>query len=489
MDTTYTPVIGIEIHVELATKSKMFCGCTNDPFNAEKPNIYTCPVCLGMPGGLPVANKQAVEWTIKIGQALGCKIATFSKFDRKHYFYPDLAKGYQISQYDQPLCVEGLVTTELGDVRITRVHLEEDTGKLIHSEIPSNSVNHPVGESEASLRTGSSKNSGEAHSTALRYAQGNHETQRVSLIDFNRAGVPLVEIVTEPDIKSAAHAKAYAKKIAQIIRYLDVSTADMEKGSMRLEANISVQSAEEKAAGKLPDYKVEVKNLNSFRFIERAVTYEVKRQADIRSTGELPKQETRGWNENKNQTFSQRSKESAEDYRYFPDPDLPPLHFDDNYIDSIKKTLPVLPDELIKTWIEKGIKENEAGILADDKRNIQLVKTLFETASEKNNPLKTITQWINKKITLSDQDVETKDANSLAASLYSQSAALAQTVSISDDELERVVSEVLASNQKAAADYKAGKVQVMGFLMGMVKRQLGNIDIAVIKEKLESKLR
>ncbi|MEP7166596.1 MAG: Asp-tRNA(Asn)/Glu-tRNA(Gln) amidotransferase subunit GatB [Candidatus Woesebacteria bacterium] len=433
---SYTPVVGIEIHVELKTKSKMFCGCVNDPFGAQKPNIYTCPVCLGMPGGLPVANKTAIEWTIKVGQALGCEIALFSKFDRKHYFYPDLPKGYQISQYDQPLCVNGLVKTEFGDVRITRVHLEEDTGKLIHQDL---------------------------------------NGQKVSLVDFNRSGVPLVEIVTEPDIKSPEMAKAYAKKIRQIIKYLDVSLADMEKGSMRLEANISVQTEEEKQSEQLPAYKVEVKNLNSFRYIERAIAYEVKRQGDVRDGNTLPTQETRGWNESKNQTFAQRSKESAEDYRYFPDPDIPPLLFTQSYIDSIKDTLPLLPDQVIATWVAKGMKESEAQILSEDRANVLLVDELFQKSSD---ALKIVTQLVNKKIMLSSN----------VDDIIAQSKVLTQTNSVDERELEKVIDEVLTENAKAVNDYKAGKTQVIGFLLGMVKRKLGNIDTVVLKEALIKKL-
>jgi aspartyl-tRNA(Asn)/glutamyl-tRNA(Gln) amidotransferase subunit B len=438
-DSSYTPVVGIEIHVELATKSKMFCGCKNDPFGAEEPNIYTCPVCLGMPGALPVANKQAIEWTIKIGQALGSKISLFSKFDRKHYFYPDLPKGYQISQYDQPLCLGGVVKTEFGDVRITRVHLEEDTGKLQHTEL---------------------------------------DGKKVSLVDFNRSSVPLVEIVTEPDIHSPEQAKAYAKKIHQIIKYLDVSLADMEKGSMRLEANISVQTTAEKKEGKLPDYKVEVKNLNSFRYIEKAIQFEIKRQSDIRDGGELPTQETRGWSEVKNQTFAQRSKESAEDYRYFPDPDLPPMRFTQNYVDKIKASLPKLPDQVISEWVEKGLKPAEAQILSEEKKNVEIVERLFQKSSD---ALKIITQWVNKKITPVDSAI----IEPIVEDLIVQSAALAQTASVSDDELERVVRAVLAENPKAVADYKAGKTQVMGFLFGMVARKLGKLSIEVVKPLIE----
>ncbi len=442
---SYTPVVGIEIHVELATKSKMFCGCTNDPFGADKPNIYTCPVCLGMPGALPVANKQAIEWTIKIGQALGCEIALFSKFDRKHYFYPDLPKGYQISQYDQPLCVNGVVKTEFGDVRITRVHLEEDTGKLMHQEL---------------------------------------NGAKVSLVDFNRSGVPLVEIVTEPDITSPEMAKAYAKKIHQIIRYLNVSMADMEKGSMRLEANISVQTEEEKVAGKLPNYKVEVKNLNSFRYIERAIAYEVKRQAGLRDDGTLPTQETRGWNETKNQTFSQRSKESAEDYRYFPDPDIPPLRFTKETIVGINSTLPMLPDQVIAMWMEKGIKESEARILSEEVVNVEVVAALF--AQKEADPLPIITQWVNKKITV---DITSGIIKPIVEQLLTQSKALSSTETIAPDELKAIITQVLEENPKAVADYKAGKTQVIGFLIGMCTRKIGKkIETALLTKEIQAQL-
>ena len=218
---TYKLVCGMEIHAELKTDSKMFCGCKNDPFGADQPNIYTCPTCLGMPGGLPVANKKAIEWTIKVGLALGCKINLFSKFDRKNYFYPDLPKAYQISQYDLPFCYEGVVETSYGPVRITRIHLEEDTGKLQHVTIKNGKVN------------------GEAREGALGY-------KKVSLIDFNRSSVPLMEIVTEPDIKSPEQAKEYAKKIRDILRYLEVADCDMDQGGMRLEANISIAPVDQK---------------------------------------------------------------------------------------------------------------------------------------------------------------------------------------------------------------------------------------------------
>src|SRR3990167_2091012 len=256
----YQPVIGLEVHIELSTKSKMFCSCSADYFGA-KPNTHTCPICLGLPGAMPKANVKAMEFTQKFGAAVGCKIASSSKFDRKNYFYPDLAKGFQISQYDLPFSAEGFlqIKTENGNlkkVRITRAHLEEDTGKLTHATI---------------------------------------NNRRVTLVDFNRSGVSLMEIVSEPDMNSAAEAKLYAQKIRQIARYLGIADADMEKGSMRIEPNVSLRKVTQgtKTKKELPPYKVELKNINSFKFAERAIDYEIKRQAEILDKGEVPAQETR----------------------------------------------------------------------------------------------------------------------------------------------------------------------------------------------------
>lgn len=428
----YLPIIGMEVHAELKTNSKMFCGCKNDPFHAKKPNIYTCPVCLGMPGGLPVANKKAIEWTIKLGLALNCKINLFSKFDRKNYFYPDLAKGYQISQYDIPFCYDGVLETDEGSVRIRRIHLEEDTGKLQHKTI---------------------------------------EGKKVSLIDFNRSGVPLIEIVTEPDIHSASHAKAYAKKLRQIIRFLDISDCDMEQGSMRLEANISLlqttdQPANRQLPTELPNYKVEVKNINSFTFLEKAIQYEVKRHEKILGDGQTPSQETRGWDEDNNQTFSQRSKENAEDYRYFPDPDLPPIQFTQKQIDQLSSELPELPDSIISRWkIEYEIDPKSGLILTETPAIAQQANTTFVLATEKKISVKNLVNaWVNKKIKVSE--------NSSAKEIIAQFIELTKTDDVSDQEIESAIQTVLDRETDAVNNYKAGKVQVIGFLMGQVMKEL-----------------
>ena len=426
----YKVIIGMEVHAELKTESKMFCGCKNDPFHAPEPNNYTCPVCLGFPGALPVANKKAIEWTVKLGLALGCKINRFSKFDRKHYFYPDLPKGYQISQYDLPFCYDGKIETSFGPVGITRVHLEEDTGKLIHNTV---------------------------------------DGRKVSLIDFNRSGAPLVEIVTEPEIYSSAQAKEYAKRLRQIIRYLDISDCDMEKGGMRLEANISLLDRRSKIKDQkleLPNYKVELKNINSFRFLERGIEYEIERQKEILESGKIPDQETRGYNSEKNITYTQRSKESAEDYRYFPDPDLPPVRFDDKWFADIRSSVPELIDSVFNRW-EKDYQVDR-----------KLTELLFETAAESKKITEIFLSLSRQKLPV-DKFVNAVINKKLAFDLFHKSAEETvdiykksiQIDDITDKELETYIHNVLSLNQKAVADYKSGKKTVMNFLVGMVMKE------------------
>lgn len=436
----YEPVIGLEIHVELKTKSGMFCGCPADHF-AKKPNTGTCPVCLGFPGALPTPNKKAVEWTIMLGLALGSEIAEVSKFDRKHYFYPDLPKGYQISQYDQPLCRGGKIATSFGDVRIHRVHLEEDTGKLQHAVV---------------------------------------DGKKVTLVDFNRSGVPLVEIVTEADIHSSEQAKEFLKKLHQIVRYLGISDADMEKGSMRLEPNISIRKVGETG---MPPYKVEVKNINSFRFAAAAIEYELKRHEAILNDGKIPVQETRGWDEAKNGTVSQRSKEEAADYRYFPEPDIPPMRFTKDVIASIGKDIPELPDAKKTRFMSVyALNDADASQLTDSRALADYFEEAVKAASVLEKPYspKEVANWlINKK-----PDIE----KVMPAKLIEELHEAKKVVAVSADELSAIITPVLAANEKAVADYKAGKQQVIMFLMGLVRKQLPKADTKIILEALKMAL-
>lgn len=434
----YTTIIGAEIHVELKTKSKMFCGCRNDPFNANDPNIYTCPVCLGLPGALPVPNEQAIKHTILLGLALNCTISNESIFDRKHYFYPDLPKGYQISQQGKPLCKDGYVDTSEGRVRINRVHLEEDTAKLIHEKV---------------------------------------DGKRVSLIDFNRSGVPLVEIVTEPDIKSANQAKEFLKKIRTIVRFLNISDADMEKGSMRLEANISLSND-----GNLPNYKVEVKNINSFNFYARAVEFEEKRQAKILESGKVPVQETRGWDLSSGKTVSQRLKESAQDYGYFPDPDIPPLDIPHQMIDAIKNNLPMLPDEYEKELISLGVRKDYASLASTDTRTSNYLREALGLIPDtKINPNELAGLVINKKV-----NITKKSAKQLVDELLAK-----QSEAVTDaGELTRLIDQVITDNNKVVNDYISGKQAAFGYLMGQImKLSQGKADANIAKEILTKKLK
>jgi len=429
MPANYTPVIGAEIHVELATKSKMFCGCKNDPFHAGKPNIYTCPVCLGLPGALPVPNKKAIEDCILIGLALNCKIQANSKFDRKHYFYPDLPKGYQISQYDEPFCVDGYIDTSFGRVGITRVHMEEDTAKLQHHTVSG---------------------------------------KKVSLIDFNRSGVPLVEIVTEPQIHSAEQAKELLKKIRDTIRALGVSTCNMQEGSMRLECNISLTKD-----SNLPPYKVEVKNINSFRYFANSVIYEIQRQTALLDKGETPRQETRGYRDDGKKTVSQRSKEEAQDYRYFPEPDIPPIVVGAKWLAEIKSRLPELPEAKLAKLEQLKISDNAAKLLVKDPDLYQKLLAVHELSPDLT--IQAAKDLVNKKVN-----------QALSATELVRHYQTASASTISDIEtLSQEVSGIVSENPAVVADYKAGKKNALGYLVGQVmKRTHGKADPKLVNQLL-----
>lgn len=451
----YTPVIGLEVHIELNTKSKMFCGCDNNWFG-QTPNTHTCPVCLGLPGALPVPNKKAIEGCIKIGLSLNCDIPLLSKFDRKNYFYPDLAKGYQISQYDQPFSENGYMILSSGKkIGIRRAHMEEDTGKLMHETV-----------------------------------DGEH----VSLIDFNRSGSPLVEIVTEPDFASAAEVKEYLQKLQQLVRYLGVADADMEKGGMRLEPNISLRVtpsdsslALKKGEGQgegftLPDYKVEVKNINSFSFVSSAIEYEITRQAELLDKGERPAQETRGWDEDKHKTISQRSKEEAADYRYFPEPDIPPFVWTKDYIEELKAELPELPDVKKERFIkEYTLSEYNAELLTrtTDLANYfeEAVKVGKDHGIDSTKIANTI---INKKV-----DSE----KILPAQLIKDLKTAQVTDTLSTEELQAVLKPIVEANVNVVADYKKGKVNALMFLVGQAMRELkGKAKADTVRTALEKLL-
>lgn len=417
MESYQTIIIGLEIHVELKTDSKMFCGCSADFFGHE-PNTHVCPVCLGLPGSLPVANKKAIEKTVLAGLALSCQIPSFSKFDRKNYFYPDLPKGYQISQYDLPLAVNG----KIGKVRIRRVHLEEDTAKLVHAAV---------------------------------------KGKKSTLIDFNRSGVPLMEVVTEPDIKSSQEAKEFLKKLQQILRYLNLSDCDMEKGSMRLEVNVSVKN---KKAATLPKYKVEIKNLNSFRFVEKAIDYEAKRQIQLIKAGKQPAQETRGWDEMKQVTYSQRRKEEAKDYRYFPEPDLPPIRWSEKQPAVIRKQLLELPDaKMIRFQKKYGLNDYQTRILIETKAKADYFEeTIMVGKKHKIEPKKIANVIINKRV---------NTEKILPAELIQILVKKKAKPTIKREDLEKIIDFVFKQNKRAVEDYQKGKTTAIEFLVGQVARE------------------
>jgi aspartyl-tRNA(Asn)/glutamyl-tRNA(Gln) amidotransferase subunit B len=455
--TRYEVVVGLEVHAQVLTQSKMFCGCSTD-YLTTPPNANTCPVCLGLPGSLPVINRRAVEATIRTALALNCEIPEFSKFDRKNYFYPDLPKGYQISQYDLPLSRNGYLEFDVkGEARrcgITRVHLEEDTGKLLHA--------------------------------------GAIEESQSSLVDFNRAGVPLMEIVSEPDLRSADEAREYVIRLRAILQYVGVNNGDMESGQLRCDANVSMRPVGQTEYGT----KVEIKNMNSFRAIHRAIEYEIERQTEVLEAGGRLVQETRGWNDARGLTVSQRTKEFAEDYRYFPEPDLPPLEVSREWVEEIRQSLPELPSARRQRFITAyGLSPYDASLLTSSKP----IAEFFEEAVRLGAPAKAAANWIlgdfsrllnadHKEIQVASVKpahlqqligliesgvISGKMAKQTFEAMYrapdpgpALAAAKGSSQISGDTELAGIVDQVIAENAKSVADFKAGKEQALKFLIG-----------------------
>jgi aspartyl-tRNA(Asn)/glutamyl-tRNA(Gln) amidotransferase subunit B len=492
----YQPVIGLEIHAELKTASKMFCDCLNDPETAE-PNVNICPICMGHPGSLPVINQGAVESVIKTALALNCQIPNSAKFDRKNYFYPDLPKGYQISQYDLPLSIKGFLEIRIKEdnasqktskkkIRITRIHLEEDTGKLIHP-------------------------------------QGTD----YSLVDFNRAGVPLMELVTEPDITSGQEARQFCEELQLILRYLDVSEANMEKGQMRCEVNISLRSEK----GEMGT-KVEIKNLNSFRAVERSIDYEIKRQTDLLDSGEKIIQETRGWDENKQRSFSQRTKEEAQDYRYFPEPDLPPVTQLTSLSLRLSAELPELPQAKRQRFIDEyKLPQSDIDTLVNNKsmadyfeQVVSELKTWLKIKSidDKQPLIKLSANYLLtelqklllvNKIKVADCQISPENFAEFITLIQQKeiSSSAAQTVlkemfetgadpshiieekslrQVSDEEaLTKIVKQVIKDNPQPVNDFKSGKENALQFLVGKVMAaSKGQANPEIVRDLLKKKL-
>jgi aspartyl-tRNA(Asn)/glutamyl-tRNA(Gln) amidotransferase subunit B len=472
----YEPVIGLEIHAQLLTKSKIFCGCSTT-FGAS-PNTHTCPVCLGMPGVLPVLNRNVVEYTIRMALATHCRVAPFSQFARKNYFYPDLPKGYQISQYELPLAQGGWVEV-VGEhgarkIRINRIHMEEDAGKLIHDEF-----------------------------------------QPVSYVDFNRTGVPLIEIVSEPDIESPEEAAAYLRTLREVLRYLEICDGNMEEGSMRCDANVSLRPVGTEPLG----VKTELKNMNSFRNVQRALEFEIRRQRALLERGESVVQETLLWDAGRGVTVSMRGKEEAHDYRYFPDPDLVPIEVDEKWVDEIRVNLPELPDAKRERFIrDYGLPTYDAEVLTSSKS----LAVYFEEVVRDFPQPKLVSNWIMselmRELKRDERDIEACPVppGSLAALLQliekgTVSGKIAKAVfeemyatgkwpdeivkekglvQVTDTTaIEAIIDEVIGENPKEVADYRTGKEKLFGYLVGQVmKKSKGKANPKAVNDLLRSKL-
>jgi aspartyl-tRNA(Asn)/glutamyl-tRNA(Gln) amidotransferase subunit B len=472
----YEVVIGLEIHAELSTHSKAFCGCSTK-FGAA-PNTQCCPICIGMPGVLPVMNKKALEYTIKAGLALNCSIARYTKMDRKNYFYPDLPRACQISQYDVPVCQNGyldiVVNGQTRRIGINRIHLEEDAGKLLHDQ----------------------------------YADS-------TLVDLNRSGVPLIEIVTEPDLRSAEEAKVFLETLRTILRYIDVSDCKMEEGSLRCDVNISVRPEGQKEFG----VRTEMKNLNSFRAVYRAIEYEANRQISILEEGGTVLRETRRWDDSAGKSFSMRAKEHAQDYRYFPEPDLPPIEIDEEWVEEIRKQIPEMPAQKQRRYVEEfGLPEYDAGILTSSRD----LADYFERCVKLYENPKAVSNWLmgdflrlvnEKNMEVSDVPVTPENLVKLLKLIDDKviSGPIAKTVfeemfdtgkgpeaiveekglrQITDrDELVKIIKKVLEENPKSVEDYKNGKKKALGFLVGQtMKATKGKANPQLVNEILLEEL-
>ena len=454
----YEVVIGLEVHAQLKTKSKIFCADSTE-FGAE-PNTQTSPITLGLPGVLPVLNKKVVEMGILTGLALNCEIAEHSKFDRKQYFYPDLPKGYQISQYDMPICLNGWLKIDGKKIRIHRAHLEEDAGKLVHA--------------------GADGLAGSTYSN----------------VDLNRAGTPLLEIVSEADIRSAEEARAYMEELRSIVRYAGVCDGNLEEGSMRCDANISIRPFGQKEFGT----RAEVKNVNSFRALQRAIEYEVERQIEIVEAGGSVVQETRLWNEADGTTKSMRSKEEAHDYRYFPEPDLMPLEISREWVEQIRATMPELPQQKRDRYMELGLSEYDAGVIVEQMETALFFDNVIETGTN----IKTALNWLmgdvtaylkDKKLIVSetkltpenlaemvnlieDGTISNKIAKDIIITLLEEGGSAKQIVEkqglsvISDEgELKAIIAKIIETNPNQVAAYKGGKDKLFGFFVGQVMKE------------------